>query len=59
MDNANIKEWLEELLGTQVYDGDINEFVDWTTGVNEVTGSKIGGLGDDAKISGKSIRNLI
>lgn len=54
-----IKDWLSKTLKTEVYDGKINEYVDWTTGINELTGSKISGLDENAVISGKSIRDLI
>jgi len=60
MDNIeNLKQWLADILDKEVYEGDINEYIDWTTGINEVTGSKIQGVDDDTKISGGSIRRLI
>ena len=40
-DINNIKEWLEEVLGIETYDGDINEFVDWVTGVDSFTNRSV------------------
>ena len=41
------------------YTGKINEFVNWTSGVNELTNAKISGVDDEHPISGQSIRELI
>lgn len=43
----------------ETYKGNINEFVDWTTGVNSATGNKMDEVSSDNPISGKSIRELI
>ena len=43
----------------ETFKGQINEFVDWTSGVNSVTGNVITGVDEDHPISGKSIRELI
>jgi len=43
----------------ETYKGKINEFVDWTTGVNSITGNKISGVNESTPISGQSIRELL
>lgn len=43
----------------ETYKGKINEFVDWTTGVNSITGNKISGVSESTPISGQSIRELL
>lgn len=43
----------------ETYKGTINEFVDWSSGVNSVTGIKVPGVDDEHPISGKSIRELL
>lgn len=43
----------------ETYKGTINEFVDWTSGINELTNIRIQGVDEDHPISGESIRNLI
>lgn len=58
-DIKDIKEWIASNLNVETYDGEINEFVDWATGINEITGSKIQGVDENTQISGKSIRKLI
>lgn len=55
-DINNIKEWLEEVLGIETYDGEINEFVDWVTGVDSFTNRSVS---DGKNISGGSIRRLL
>jgi hypothetical protein len=41
------------------YQGKINEFINWTTGENAVTGNILDGVSKNNPISGKSIRELI
>ena len=43
----------------ETYQGKINEFVDWVSGVNSITGNTISGVDQDHPISGKSIRELL
>ena len=43
----------------ETFKGKITEFVDWTSGIDELTGSKIQGVSEDTPVSGKSIRDLI
>lgn len=43
----------------ETYQGKINEFVDWVSGVDERTERVIDGVTEDIKISGESIRKLI
>lgn len=43
----------------ETYKGKINEFIDWTTGVNSITGNKISGVSESTPISGQSIRELL
>ena len=43
----------------QPYKGTINEFVDWISGINSVTGQTIVGVDKDHPISGESIRKLL
>ena len=43
----------------ETYQGKINEFVDWTSGVNSITGNVISGVDEQHPISGKSIRELV
>ena len=43
----------------ETYKGKINEFVDWVTGINSVTGARIIGVDDEHPISGESIRGLL
>lgn len=43
----------------ETYKGEINEFVDWVSGIDELTGNKISGVSDDTPISGQSIRELV
>lgn len=43
----------------ETYKGKINEFVDWVTGVNSVTGQAISGVDSEHPISGQSIRELL
>ena len=43
----------------ETYKGKINEFVDWVTGINSVTGARITGVDDEHPISGESIRGLL
>ena len=43
----------------ETFKGKITEFVDWTSGVDELTGNKIQGVSEDTPISGKSIRDLV
>ena len=42
-----------------LYTGKINEFVDWVSGVNSISGTKIQGVDENTKISGESIRKLL
>ena len=60
MDNTeNLKQWLSEILDIETSDVEINEYVDWTTGINEITGARVQGIDDNTKISGKAIRRFI
>ena len=43
----------------ETYKGEINEFIDWISGINSVTGTKLSGVTEETPISGQSIRNLI
>lgn len=43
----------------ETYKGKINEFVDWVSGINSITGTRVPGVTDDVKISGESIRDLL
>lgn len=43
----------------ETYQGKVNEFVDWVSGINTVTGNVIDGVDEDHPISGKSIRELV
>jgi len=43
----------------ETYQGKINEFVDWVTGINSITGNVVSGVDQDHPISGKSIRELV
>ena len=43
----------------ETYKGKINEFVDWTTGVNSITNQTISGVSSSNPISGQSIRELL
>lgn len=40
----------------EVFNGEINEFVDWITGINELTGENVTA---NHPVSGKSIRDLL
>ena len=42
---------------TELYTGAINEFVDWITGINKITGEHVDT--ELRQISGKSIRELL
>jgi hypothetical protein len=42
-----------------MYTGNINEFVDWVSGYNELTEQTLAGVSESNPISGQSIRNLI
>jgi hypothetical protein len=42
-----------------LYNEKINEFIDWVSGINSVTGNTISGVDQDHPISGKSIRELL
>ena len=55
-DINDIKEWLEEVLGIETYDGEINEFVDWVSGVDSFTNRNVT---DGKPASGGSIRRLL
>lgn len=43
----------------ETFKGAINEFVDWTTGINSITGNKVSGVSEQTPISGQSIRELL
>lgn len=43
----------------ETFKGKITEFVDWVSGIDELTGNKISGVSDDTPISGQSIRELV
>ena len=43
----------------ETFKGEINEFVDWTTGINSITGNKVSGVSEQTPISGQSIRELL
>jgi hypothetical protein len=43
----------------ETYKGKINEFVDWSSGVNSLTGNTVQGVDENHRISGESIRTLL
>jgi hypothetical protein len=36
----------------ETYKGEINEFIDWISGINSVTGTKLSGVTEETPISG-------
>ena len=43
----------------ETYKGTINEYIDWTTGIDSITGNRVSGVTEETPISGKSIRELL
>lgn len=55
-DIKDIKEWIASNLNIETYDEDINEFVDWITGVDSFSNRSVS---SGKPISGSSIRRLL
>ena len=55
-DIKDIKEWLTNNLNMETYDVDVDEFVDWITGIDSFTGRNVTG---GKPVSGRAIRKLI